>query len=133
METTPQESALVVASKELHELAVKDLNVEGGDSFLSIVVENDKVAVGCYGKDYSLAFGIAHALTKNPGVAQQIISGMNTTPGFMESVILYLLEQDTDSMPMTEEQRGVVSEALHELANKIANPKQHAEDTDAKD
>lgn len=132
MEQTPQESALIVASKELHALAAKELNGEGGDSFLSIIVENDKVAVGCYGQDYSIAFGIAHALAKNPEVSKTLMTEVKNTPGFIESVLLFLLEQDTDSMPLNEEQRKAIANGLRELADKIDNPDNHAEDTDNK-
>lgn len=132
MEQNPQESALIVASKELHALAAKELNGEGGDSFLSIIVENDKVAVGCYGQDYSIAFGIAHALAKNPEVSKTLMSEVKNTPGFIESVLLFLLEQDTDTIPLKDEQREAIANGLRELADKIENPDNHAEDTDNK-
>lgn len=132
MEQSLQKSVLIVASKELHELAVKELNGEEGDSFLSIIVENDKVAVGCYGQDYSIAFGIAHALAKNPEVSKALMSEVKKAPGFIESVLLLLLEQDTDTLSLNKEQREAVATGLRQLADEIENPNNHAEDTDNK-
>lgn len=129
METTPQESALVVAMKELHGMASKELNGEGGDSFLSIIVENDKVATGFYGKPYSIGYGIVHTLTKNPDVVNEIKTEVMNAPGFLSSVILFLLEQDTDNISLSEEERAVVAAGLRELATKIETRNSHAEDT----